>query len=123
MEEEKPMPNENDRQRERQNQQGEGGNQRQRQQEQEGGNQRQQGGGGSQREREREREFRPAVDRGSRPFAEKAAPGGDRAWLARRERRDEPLLGRAHSAANRVSAPPKSTDTSRLTPFSIIVTP
>src|SRR3954447_11417632 len=30
---------------------------------------------------------------------------------------------RAHSAASKVSAPPRSTDTSRLTPFSIMVTP
>ena len=67
-----------------------------------------------------EGEFRPAVDRRPRPLTEEAAPSRDRPGLARRKRRDETS---GHSAANNVSAPPRSTETSRLTPFSIMVTP
>ena len=67
-----------------------------------------------------EGELRPAVDRSPRPLAEEAAPAGDRLGLPRRIWRDE---AGAHSAANSVSAPPRSTETSRLTPFSIMVTP
>ena len=68
-----------------------------------------------------ERELRPAVDRGPRPLAEEAAPSLRPASARRGGCGGTKRLG--HSAASSVSAPPRSTETSRLTPFSIIVTP
>ena len=67
-----------------------------------------------------EGKLRPAVDRGPRPLAEEAAPAGDRLRLrggkgGMKRAVTPPLIA--------VSAPPRSTETSRLTPFSIIVTP
>ena len=62
---------------------------------------------------------RPAVDAGPGALSDEATPGCDRAAAARWTGRDEPR----HSAASRVSAPPRSTETSRLIPCSIIVTP
>src|SRR5205823_8963000 len=67
-----------------------------------------------------ERLFGPAVNGRPRPLADEPAPYSDRpvrAWWMRRD------VAFAHSAASSVSAPPKSTDTRRLTPFSIMVTP